>query len=302
MTFYQNAEQALELWLAAVQAKGATRATLRTYRDRVGYFLRWLKQEHGIHHLDEIQPPHIILYIQHCQARETWGSETVQDYCRDARTFLNWCHRMELIDKNPFAKIPLPKGEQTLLQPLSDDDVRRLFQACEGKEWLRRRDKALLHVLLSTGLRASECHQMTVRDGTSRTFTVRGKGGKHRLVIITPECEIDIQRYLRVNPYRPGPDDPLWWGHCGALTLEGLKQTVQRIAMRAGMGHLGPHRLRRTFATNLLRQGAPMEVARELMGHSSYRMLQQYVRLSTDDLLQAIERYDPLKNIKETRR
>lgn len=85
MTLYPDAEQALELWLAAVKAKGGTPATMRTYRNRVGYFLRWLKQEHGITQLDEIQPPHIILYVQHCQAGETWGSETVQDYCKDAR-------------------------------------------------------------------------------------------------------------------------------------------------------------------------------------------------------------------------
>jgi integrase/recombinase XerC len=102
--------------------------------------------------------------------------------------------------------------------------VEQILQACEGKEWLRLRDKALILLLLDTGLRIHEAHKLTVADAQQETVLIRGKGGKQRVVFLSAEVRLAIKRYLKACPYPLTDDSPLWQGMNGALTLWGIME------------------------------------------------------------------------------
>ncbi len=176
--------------------------------------------------------------------------------------------------------------------------MENLLKACEGKDWLRLRDRALILLLLDTGLRIHEAHSLRVVDILDSTCIVRGKGGKHRVVAFSPETRLALQRYLKACPYHPQAEQPLWYGGKGALTLNGIKQVVRDAGKRAGLP-VGAHQLRRTFATWSLRQGISLEHLRLLMGHSDLKVLQQYLALVEEDLKQAHEQYSPLKVLRK---
>jgi integrase len=102
-------------------------------------------------------------------------------------------------------------------------------------------------------------------------------------------------------PYPLNDDSPLWWGRYGALTLDGHKAgSDSKIGKRAGLPKpLGAHAFRRTFATWSLRNGIDLEHLRQLMGHSDYGVLRQYLALVEADLKQAHQQHSPLRNLRK---
>ena len=285
-----------ELWMETLHARRLASRTIETYSDSVGGFVAFLCQQ-GCHHLEDVQPHHIRRWLIHKQAHAV-STHTLHNAYRLPRTFWNWCIREGLTEHNPFAKVEPPKREQKLKPALQPEQVEAILQACEGKHWLRLRDKALILLLLDTGLRIHECHQLRVCDVVQNALILRGKGGKQRVVVLSAEVRLAIQRYLKACPAKPAGEQPLWHGIDGALTLEGLKLAVRKAGNRAGV-KLGAHQLRRTFATWSLRNGIDLEHLRLLMGHSDLKTTQQYLALVEDDLKRAHEQYSPLKMLQQ---
>lgn len=290
-------QESLQLWLESMQARGLSPKTLRNYRDTVGRFLNFLESL-NLRTLDAVQPHHIRKWLLHRQAHGVSNYELHNAY-RQPRTFWNWCMREGLTENNPFAKVEKPRLMPTAKPALSPEEVHALLNACEGKDWRRLRDKALILLLLDTGLRIHEAHALTVGDAKQERLLIRGKGGKQRLVFLSPEVRLALRKYLNACPYPLNDDSPLWWGTYGALTLWGMLEVIQKVGKRAGLPkHLGAHAFRRTFATWSLRSGIDLETLRQLMGHSDYTVLRQYLALVETDLKQAHQRHSPLRNLR----
>ncbi|MCS6919937.1 MAG: tyrosine-type recombinase/integrase [Fimbriimonadales bacterium] len=290
-------QESLQLWLESMQARGLSPKTLRNYRDTVGRFLNFLESL-NLRTLDAVQPHHIRKWLLHRQAHGVSNYELHNAY-RQPRTFWSWCMREGLTENNPFAKVEKPRLMPTAKPALSPEEVQALLNACEGKDWRRMRDKALILLLLDTGLRIHEAHALTVGDAKQERLLIRGKGGKQRLVFLSPEVRLALRKYLNACPYPLNDDSPLWWGTYGALTLWGILEVIQKIGKRAGLPkHLGAHAFRRTFATWSLRSGIDLETLRQLMGHSDYSVLRQYLALVETDLKQAHQQHSPLRNLR----
>jgi site-specific recombinase XerD len=286
----------LEVWLESLQARRLSHRTVQSYREHVTPFVTFLLQQ-GCADLEDVQPHHIRKWLLHRQ-QQNLSTHTLFNCYRNPRAFWNWCVREGLTEHNPFAKVEPPKREQVLKPALTPEEVEKLLQACEGREWLPVRDRALVLLLLDTGLRIHEAHSLRVGDAMQDTLVIKGKGGKHRVVVLSAEVRLALQRYLKAYQSQRGvrlqAADPLWHGDRGALTLEGLKVAVRKAGKRAGL-RLGAHQLRRTFATWSLRAGIDLEHLRLLMGHSDYKVLQQYLALVEQDLKAAHEAHSPLR-------
>jgi len=292
-------ENAFHLWLESMQARGLSPKSLTGYASEVGQFVRFLREPLNLTDLDAVQPHHIRKWLIYRQQHGISNAQLHNDY-RKPRTFWNWCLRESLTTNNPFASVEKPKLQPTLKPALTPDEVEQILQACEGKEWTRLRDRALILLLLDTGLRIHEAHKMTVADAQRETVLIRGKGGKQRVVFLSHEVRLAIRRYLNACPFAPTGDAPLWWGKYGALTLHGLLEVIQKIGKRAGLpNHLGAHVFRRTFATWSLRSGIDLEHLRQLMGHSDYTVLRQYLALVETDLKRAHQQHSPLNNLRK---
>jgi integrase/recombinase XerD len=295
-------EEAFHLWLESMQARQFSPNTLRGYRVNVGAFIRYLRKQLNLTTLDAVQPQHIRRWLIYRQQHGVSNAQLHNDY-RQPRTFWNWCLREELTTNNPFAKVEKPKLQPTLKPALTPHEVEQILQACEGKDWLRLRDKALILLLLDTGLRIHEAHKLTVADAQRETVLIRGKGGKQRVVFLSAEVRLAIKRYLKACPYPLTDESPLWWGRNGALTLWGIMEVVEKIGKRAGLKRpLGAHTFRRTFATWSLRSGIDLEQLRQLMGHSDYSVLRQYLSLVEADLKRAHQQHSPLNNLRNRKR
>ena len=244
------------LYLDAQAVKGIRPNTLET----TTYYLRPLLQSlarQGVYDLDSVKPHHLRRWL--LERREAGlRPQTVRNCYGIARAFWRWCIEQELTTNDPFRKVEPPQVERQLRRVLNPEQVERLLQATEGKHWLRLRDRALLLMLLDTGLRISECHRLTVEDARQEFLIIRGKGGRRRVVVLSGEVRLALRRYLHACPYKPADDAPLWWGRYGVLTLDGLKRAVVKIGRRAGV-QVSPHDLRRTCATWMLRHGINLE-------------------------------------------
>jgi site-specific recombinase XerD len=292
-------ENAFQLWLESMQARGLSPKSLTGYASEVGQFVRFLREQLNLTDLDAVQPHHIRKWLIARQQHGISNAQLHNDY-RKPRTFWNWCIREELTTNNPFAKVEKPKLQPTLKPALTPHEVEQILQACEGKDWLRLRDKALILLLLDTGLRIHEAHKLTVADAQQETVLIRGKGGKQRVVFLSAEVRLAIKRYLKACPYPLTDESPLWWGRNGALTLWGIMEVVEKIGKRAGLKRpLGAHAFRRTFATWSLRSGIDLEHLRQLMGHSDYSVLRQYLSLVEADLKQAHRQHSPLQSLRK---
>jgi site-specific recombinase XerD len=144
-----------------------------------------------------------------------------------------------------------------------------------------RRDTALLLILATTGVRASELVGMTMDDVhlDAQSFTVMGKGGRSRVLPLTDKAAEAVDRYLRVRRRHTFSKLPaLWLGEKGAMTDSGLRQMLERRCHAAGIRHINPHLFRHTFAHIAKLKGMPEDALMALGGWNSNQMLLRYGR------------------------
>ena len=214
------------------------------------------------------------------------------------RMFLRFCAKRK-ITALAADKIELPKmPKRHKVTFLSSDELERLFAQPDEGSPSGLRDRAILELLFSSGLRVSELVGLN-RDHINlkrREFSVRGKGQKDRPIFISPDATAWVQKYIdaREDNTRPlfirysGSKKVDLTGNYHRLTARSIQRMVARYALLAGITkHVTPHTLRHTFATDLLMNGADLRSVQALLGHSNISTTQIYTHV-TDPHLKAI--------------
>jgi site-specific recombinase XerD len=232
---------------------------------------------------------------------------TLRGYAKVLRVYVRYLERRGAAPHGESNHITLPRAKRTIRPALTERELDALLAACKGRTWQRKRDYALVLLLISTGLRIHEAHALTVGALADDAHMITGKGGKQRWVFLSDEVRRALRKYLDAMQRATGRtltgDAPLWWTANAPMSLSMLRRTIARIGERAGLGkHLGAHAFRRTFATWSLRNGIDMEHLRQLMGHSDYTVLRQYLALDARDLKRAHEQHNPLNNLRKRKR
>lgn len=196
------------------------------------------------------------------------------------------------LDHDPAEGIGAPRLGRSLPEPLSATEVDRLLAvACEGDSAESRRDQAMIELLYATGMRVSELVSLDVGDvdlyeGYARCM---GKGGKERIVPVHRQALIAVRNYqelARPALTRKTPDNGMFLNRRGRrITRQGFWLILKRYAARAGITtRLTPHTLRHSFATHMLRGGAPLRHVQELLGHASITTTQVYTHLTSEQV------------------
>lgn len=283
-------DEAWQLFDLECRSRHLTVATRDYYRWRLQPFLAYLTAA-GVESLAGIDSSHIRRYL--VQLHERGLSEySVHAAARAIRRWLNFCVSEELLVASPMRRVAMPVLGRPLLPAFTNDEIRRILTACHDC-----RDRAIVYVLLDTGLRAAELVSLNggdVQMGTGAVL-VTGKGRKQRHVYLSPASLRELRRYYRrrgappvVGPvFRAERRDE-------RLGRSGLFQLMRRLARAAGVLHCKPHTFRRTFALNMLRQGCDLYTLQHLMGHEDVQMLRRYLAITDADAQAAHDRYSPV--------
>jgi integrase/recombinase XerC len=227
---------------------------------------------------------------------------TVSRRLSSIRSFFKYLHREGYITANPAKLVSNPKIPKMLPRYLSVDDVFSLIERPEGIGFITVRDRAILELLYSSGLRVSELSGLNVDDLNIREslVKVRGKGKKERIVPVGSKAVDAVKSYLVERMLRRSRDKALFLNRTGTrLTDRGVRRIVVKYARASAMtGHVGPHVLRHSFASHLLQGGADLRVIQELLGHASLSTTQKYTHLDITHLMDIYDKAHPLANKK----
>jgi integrase/recombinase XerC len=288
--------------------KGYSRHTVRNYRVDLEQFLRFLRGKKASSKKKSRSPG--LESITFAVIREYIGSlfgtykkTSIARKLSAVRSFLAFVEKRGLLIQNPSAEISSPKLEKYIPAYLPVDEMFRLLERPDTSKPLGRRDRAILEVFYSCGLRVSELSGLDTGDVdfAERLVKVLGKGNKERIVPIGREALKALGEYLcetsglRKSVYGSAGEEPLFLNaRGGRLTTRSVGKLVKKYGREGRlMLDISPHALRHTFATHLLDGGADLRAVQELLGHVSLSTTQKYTHVSLDKLMEVYDRAHP---------
>lgn len=213
------------------------------------------------------------------------------------RTFFEFLMREGVIRKNSAKLVPTPKGEKRLPAFLTVDEMFRLIETAETKGVLGLRDKAILELLYSSGIRVSELVGINLSniDLTSSLVKVLGKGNKERIVPLGSKAQEAIRQFIEKRHELHSKGDSLFVNSRGGrLTTRSVGRIVKKYSIISGIPkNVSPHVLRHTFATHLLGSGADLRAIQEMLGHSSLSTTQRYTHTSIEKIMEIYDKTHP---------
>ncbi len=279
--------------------RGVSRLTVRNYSHYLHRFSNWLKRRGLAGKISDITQEQVRqyrLYLSRFSHRQGLSlSRKTQGYHIIAlRSFLRWLIKTDRSALSP-EKIDLPKAESRSLKFLNGEQVDRLLNAPTLSSIAGKRDKALLEVLFSTGLRVSELTSLDREkmDLDRREFGVIGKGGRARVVFLSGRAANWIKNYLdsRNDNYKPlfirhkGKFNPGLSDEEVRLTPRSVQRMVKKYARKVRLAvDITPHGLRHSFATDLLMAGADLRSVQEMLGHKNISTTQIYTHVTNKQL------------------
>lgn len=290
----------VESWTLSLHSKSPR--TVNLYLRTVGWFSAWLADNDR----PEDAPGDLLAVTR--QDAEAWfraqradglSAATIRSRWIALRSFYNWATEEDEVESNPMARVKVDKANPNPVKVLTDDDVRALLKACAGKEFLDRRDYAILRVLFSTGLRLSEVADLAVGDVdlTKRILFVRhGKGDRARFARFDAETARALDRYKRARArHRHASSERLWLARSGYLRASSIPLMLNRRAELAGIGHVHPHQFRHTFAHRFLKNGGTEGDLQRLGGWESAEVMRRYGSAHAVD--RALAAYDDINAV-----
>jgi len=219
------------------------------------------------------------------------------------RAFLKYCIKNDIKTLSP-EKIDLSKIPDRTVEFLTRDELERLFDTVDRSSLPGLRDAAILEMLYSTGLRVSELVSLNREqiDLTRREFMVRGKGKKNRIVFLSSRAVQSINEYLLkrsdvfeplfINLRRSRQAEDITEGEKRRLSTVMVERIVRDYGLKAGIiKKVTPHKLRHSFATELLVNGADIRSVQEMLGHASITTTQIYTHLTNKRLKEVHEKF-----------
>jgi site-specific recombinase XerD len=239
-------------------------------------------------------------YLFEMMKRELERS-TIRLHFAALRSFFKWLTRRQGWTTNPLLDVQLPKQEKKLPVVLTLTQVVEMLalplalpKSPRSPEWGPERDTAILELFYSTGMRLAELASVNVEDVDAYSDTVRviGKGRKERLLPVGSHAMLAIQRYRQKAGIQSGP---LFLSKLRKrITTQALADVVDKYWKASGMPiHVTPHKLRHSFATHLLNNGADLRSVQELLGHASLSTTQIYTHVSTQRMKEVYEAAHP---------
>lgn len=297
--------------------KNRSQATIKNYNFYLSRFISWAKINEPAQISAELIRKYRLYLNRLPNPKSDSGlKKNTQNYHSIAiRSFLKYLAKRDVKTLAP-EKIELAKQEDRQIEFLEGSDLNKLLEApllqapksnlqkkSNSKETIKFRDKAILELLFSTGMRVSEMTKLKIEDVNLKKddFPVRGKGGKIRVVFLSNQAKYWLQEYLKkrsdLSPYLLISHDPASIKNKTEkeekpLTPRSIERLVAKYAKIAGITKkITPHTLRHSFATDLLKNGADIRAVQSMLGHSSITTTQIYTHITDKHLKDIYQKY-----------
>jgi site-specific recombinase XerD len=302
--YMTDVREAAEDYLKDCENRKLAYKTLHWYETRLERFLKWCEQRN--YQLRDIKSKRIYEFIAEM---EGLSPQTHKGYVQVIKGWLNWCGRDddyedEVSQKN-INKIEMPKVPKSDITIFSADEIRKLYEACRREEspQLQAKSKAIISVMLDTGIRASEVCFDSVRPQEKTGLRVDmvdlsvhdpfievyGKGNKPRAISLGERARRDLRAYITRHRGSSHRHNYVFIGRGGEpMTVRGLEALLHRLGSMAGIADIHPHKFRHTFAVNYLIQsgkaaeGAGLVKLMKILGHTDIRTTMIYLRALED--------------------
>jgi integrase/recombinase XerD len=300
-------EDAIEgYWLE--KRRGLSKATVSDYTNTFRQFSAFI----GDKHIEQLTASHIRGFLNSLADRGL-ADKTLANAWIALSSFWSWAEHELNVPHIIRGRVARPRWKRKAIVPYTEDEIVRLLQACEyTKPWRTRngrwaktkrptasRDRALIIILLDTGLRAQEICDLQIGDYDHKTARLRirhGKANKERYVYLGETARKVLWRYF-IARKDILPKQPIFPANTGRhLERENLLDTIKRIAGRAGVTNVNLHRFRHTFAITFLRNGGNVLALQALLGHEKMETIRIYARLAEVDLVEAQRTASPADN------
>lgn len=268
--------------------------TVKAYRGDLENFRDFLLKEEK--KIEDVDVATINAYVSTLYGKNSPSS--VERKVSSIRSFFSYLVRKGLAAQNPAKLVRTPKKEKHLPVFLSVDEVFNLVDVKDsGKNPLHARDRAILELLYSSGLRVSELAGATLADLSmgEAIIRVRGKGNKERIVPVGSKALSALGEYLDIRgTLRPASDRIFLNSRGGGITTRSLARIIKKYGLVSGISkNVSPHVLRHSFATHLLAGGADLRAIQEMLGHASLSTTQKYTHLSVERIMDVYDKTHP---------
>lgn len=287
-----NDMEKLQYFKAAMRIKKLSEGSIKQYINAATKL-----RDYWCKNFEDISSIEIEAYLARKHQENHWRDTTLQNNMNYLRTFFSFLVKKELIKKNPMDKIDPVKLEKREKETFSIVELEKLKKAAAGS----KRDRALIEILYSSGIRVNELVQLKWKDidFDHMKFTVFGKGSKEREVLFTEKCRFYLIEYLEERMEKEGRtrDEMMDRGlivgkkhdkitkDIEGVSVGGVRDILRRLAKEAGIHtKYNPHKFRRTFATDAINNGMPLETLKKLMGHENYETTLVYAKINDDSV------------------
>lgn len=270
--------------------KNASEHTLRNYQIDLKEFHLF----NGEQPLEQIDRKTIRSFLSHLHA-EAKSKRTIARKLSSLRSYFKFLHSRKIVSTNPTEELETPKIDKKIPASLSYDQVLHLFNQPDISTLLGFRDRTIMELFYSSGIRLSELASLEIKeiDFHGHLIKVQGKGKKERIVPITKNAANWLKNYLE-HPEREN-SQALFLNRFGSkLTPRSIDRKFHNYLVQSGLSaHITPHTIRHTIATHWLENGMDLKTIQELLGHSSLSTTTIYTQVSTKLKKQAYDKAHP---------
>ena len=277
-------------------ARGLSARTIITYAESLEHFSDYTEQHLDGISINEIKTTHICDYIEYLKQHKNNGQSTINKKITILRSFFQALVSFDLIHPNsdPCRLLPkLKKAQEKVGDILSFGEIEKLASSPNTDTLLGVRDRAMLLLLCTTGIRASECAGIKECDIDLNTKMVRvlGKGNRERVVILNDVVAQAIKNYMRLRGSQASKEYFFKVRTGKGLDRKRIYDRVKVYLKKARIfKSISPHRLRHSFATKMIKDGVKLATLKELLGHKNIQSTIRYIQISGEELRSAINR------------
>ena len=276
-------EDFLQLFLDAKKVEGCSERTIQYYKVTIEHLLR--NKDTPVR---RVTTEEMREYLSDYQKINNCSNTTIDNIRRNISSFFSWLEEEDYILKSPMKRIHKIKTRNVVKSVISDESIERLRDNCESK-----RDKAIIDLLYSTGIRVGELVNLNISDINleGRECVVYGKGNKERKVYFDAKAKVHLIDYIES---RDDDKEALFVtldAPHDRLKISGVEIRLRELGRKLNLEKIHPHKFRRSMATRAIDKGMPIEQVQKILGHSQIDTTMQYAMVNQNNVKNSHQRY-----------